>query len=242
MVFILGLILGSFYNVVALRGVNKESIVYPPSHCTKCHHKLNYKDLIPLLSYISLKGKCRYCGEKISIIYPFGELVTGASYLLLYVKFGYSFNLLIQIILITVLLINTLTDILIMEVKPKLIYISWVIILGLQYVKGKEFFINYMLAGLIIYGMIYCVYKLFDGKLGGGDVCVLGLIGSSIGILNTLSSLFYASIIAIIYYYLFTDRDGEKHIPFIPFIYCGVLISYFYSLYNILEGGGRLWI
>lgn len=73
---LLSLFIGSFLNVVALRVPNKESIIYPPSHCPVCQHRLTALDLIPVFSYIGLKGKCRYCGEKISIIYPFGELMT----------------------------------------------------------------------------------------------------------------------------------------------------------------------
>ncbi|WP_153011982.1 prepilin peptidase [Tepidibacillus decaturensis] len=73
---LLTLFIGSFLNVVALRIPKNESIIYPPSHCPSCQHRLSVLDLIPVLSYIGLKGKCRYCRVKISPIYPLGELLT----------------------------------------------------------------------------------------------------------------------------------------------------------------------
>ncbi|PIW10997.1 MAG: prepilin peptidase, partial [Caldiserica bacterium CG17_big_fil_post_rev_8_21_14_2_50_35_7] len=68
-VFIFGLIIGSFLNVVIYRVPRNQSIINPPSHCPKCNTKLKWDDMIPLLSYIILKGKCRYCGTKISFQY-----------------------------------------------------------------------------------------------------------------------------------------------------------------------------
>ena len=67
--FILGLVLGSFYNVVGLRLCKGESLIYPPSHCTKCNHKLKFYELVPVFSYIFLKGRCKNCKEKINIMY-----------------------------------------------------------------------------------------------------------------------------------------------------------------------------
>ena len=74
---LLGLILGSFFNVCILRFISGESIVAPPSHCPKCNHQLAWYDLIPVMSYLLLRGKCRYCSTSISIQYPLVELITG---------------------------------------------------------------------------------------------------------------------------------------------------------------------
>ncbi len=87
-VFVIGLCVGSFLNVVVLRGLSGESIVLPPSHCTKCDHKLSWYDNIPVFSYLFLRGKCRYCKEKISPQYPLVELFTGLIFALIFYKFG----------------------------------------------------------------------------------------------------------------------------------------------------------
>ncbi|MBO1915012.1 prepilin peptidase, partial [Microvirga sp. 3-52] len=82
--FIYGIVFGSFFNVVGLRVPKKESIVSPPSHCTNCNRKLGVLDLVPVFSYIFLKGKCRGCQTKISFIYPFMEFATGVLFALAY--------------------------------------------------------------------------------------------------------------------------------------------------------------
>ena len=80
--FMIGTIFGSFYYVVAYRVPKGESIIYPPSHCPNCNHKLSFWDMIPILSYIFLGGKCRYCKQKIRIRYLLLEITTGLAFLL----------------------------------------------------------------------------------------------------------------------------------------------------------------
>ena len=84
LIFILGLIVGSFSNVCIYRIPRNESIVYPVSHCPKCDSHIKPVDNIPLLSFILLKGRCRHCKSKISIQYPIVELLTGLIYLIIY--------------------------------------------------------------------------------------------------------------------------------------------------------------
>ena len=110
-IFIIGLVFGSFYNVVGLRLPNKESIIMPGSHCTMCKHKIKFYDNIPVLSYIFLRGKCRYCNEKISIIYPIFELITGLLFLLCFIKFGFSLKFISSIIIISTLIVISISDI-----------------------------------------------------------------------------------------------------------------------------------
>ena len=90
---IIGTILASFYMVVAHRLPKEESIVTPPSHCEYCNHKLGPLDLIPVLSYLFLKGKCRYCKKHLSITYPLIELVQGLLFALGYYLYGLSYEL-----------------------------------------------------------------------------------------------------------------------------------------------------
>ena len=224
--FIIGCFLGSFYNVVALRGIKKESIIYPNSHCVICNHELGVKDLIPIISFLTLKGKCRYCGGQISKIYPIGEFFTGLSYMLLYIKFGISVDLIIQIILITMLIINSLIDIKVMEINVFTVYLASLLNLMLRVIFDVGNSLYYVLSGLGMFFLLFLLYKVFEGKMGGGDVKVYGAIGFSVGIVQSLTSIFYASIFAIIYF-IIKVRDREKPIPFVPFIYLGVMVSYF---------------
>ena len=89
---VIGLCIGSFLNVVILRSLSEESIVFPASKCPKCQHKLHWWHNIPVLSYIILRGKCGFCKEKISIQYPLIELLTGIIFVVTFIKFGLSYH------------------------------------------------------------------------------------------------------------------------------------------------------
>ena len=87
-VFIFGIVIGSFLNVCIYRIPNKESIVFGASHCMKCGNRIKWYDLVPIFSYLILIGKCRYCKEKISLQYPCIEFLNGVAYFCLYLLFG----------------------------------------------------------------------------------------------------------------------------------------------------------
>ena len=108
--FITGIILGSFYNVVGLRRPLNESIIKPRSHCPKCNHVLSWYELIPLVSYFIQKGKCRNCHKKIAKEYPLIELLTGLLFVLSYFIFGFSYNTLLMLIISSLLVIIFVSD------------------------------------------------------------------------------------------------------------------------------------
>ena len=90
LVVILGLVIGSFLNVVGLRFLSGESIVFPASKCPKCQTKLKWYDNIPVLAYTLLLGKCRYCKEKISFQYPLVEAITAIMFLFVFLAYKWS--------------------------------------------------------------------------------------------------------------------------------------------------------
>ena len=104
-VFIYGLLLGSFYNVVGYRIPNNMSIVRPGSFCPKCHHSLKWYELIPVFSFLIQKGKCRKCGCKISLFYPTIELTTGILFLVSYLIFGFTIEFVIALLIVSFLVI-----------------------------------------------------------------------------------------------------------------------------------------
>ncbi len=130
-VFLVGLMIGSFLNVVALRLLWDESFVLPRSKCPKCKTEIKWYDNIPVLSYIILKAKCRHCKEHISIQYPIVELFTGIMFLLVYLTWGLTFKSLFLIVLVCLLIVSTITDF-----KEQVIYdiVSYPLVpLGLLY-------------------------------------------------------------------------------------------------------------
>src|SRR4051794_23531734 len=100
-VVLFALTLSSFLNVVAIRIPKGESIVFPASHCVHCQHPLRPLDLIPILSFLTLKGRCRYCQAKVSPVYPLGECITAGLLVFTYYQIGWNKELLIAIPLIS---------------------------------------------------------------------------------------------------------------------------------------------
>ena len=117
LVFVTGLCIGSFLNVVILRTLSEESIVFPASKCPKCQTPLKWWHNIPVFSYIFLRGKCAFCKEHISIQYPIIELITGIIYTILFMKFGLSLDTLFAWIFAAMLIVIAGTDI-----KEKVVY------------------------------------------------------------------------------------------------------------------------
>ncbi|MBE7702457.1 MAG: prepilin peptidase [Cyanobacteria bacterium SIG28] len=204
-VCIFGLCLGSFYNVVILRSLSDESIIFPPSKCPKCQNKLKAWHNIPILSYILLRGKCAYCKEKISIQYPIIEFITMCLFAFTYIKFGLTWQALLGIILSSCLLIMTVTDI-----KEQLVDCNIAIglsIIGLVYnwlVNGTPVdSILGLLAGALIMELLARFGYLIAKKraFGEADTYVAGALGACFGVNGLLTVLAY-SLIASMFFIL----------------------------------------
>ena len=159
--FILGLVLGSFYNVVGLRLCKGESLIYPPSHCTKCNHKLKFYELVPVFSYIFLKGRCKNCKEKISIMYPVIEFLTGILFALSYYVYGLSPSLVYSLLLSSLFIIITVTDLNYYIIPDSiLIFFGLLIFIYNIITKGILDACTYVVYGLIIFLFMYGLMKL----------------------------------------------------------------------------------
>ncbi len=233
LIFILGLIVGSFSNVCIYRIPRNESIIYPASHCPKCRSNISPKDNIPLLSYILLKGRCRNCKSKISIQYPIVELLTGLIYLIIYLTYGLSIQSLIYIILSSALLIIAFID-LNEQIVPDVISLPGIVIgFILSFFVPYILFINSAL-GVLVGGGIILIIGLAGSvifkkeAMGGGDVKLAAMIGAFLGWRYIIISLFLGFILgalAGIFLILSKIKSREDAIPFGPFIVLGSFIT-----------------
>lgn len=182
-IFIYGIIIGSFLNVCIYRIPNEESIVVPPSHCGSCNHRLGWLDLVPVLSYVFIGGKCRYCGEKISLRYPGVELLTGALLIGIYLSYGLSFEFFKYAVLTLFLIVIALIDYDTTDVYSCVVYpgiamgIIFAILERVLYSSGFGNYIIGAIIGLVIIGGIY----LLTGGFGAGDVEIAVLCGVFLG-------------------------------------------------------------
>lgn len=234
--FIIGMIVGSFYNVVAIRTLKGEKLSFPPSHCVNCNHKLSALDLVPVFSWLFLRGKCRYCKQKISAIYPFGELLTGFSYGLIMYQFGFTLEALIHIVFITVLILATAADLKSMTVPDRFVIVGLVLVLGLRIYYAEDLWF-YIISALIAFGLLVFIFFISKGSMGGADIKLYALIGLSIGWIDSVGSLFYASMVATLFYLVVhfmnkTKFKMKREIPFVPFITIGVLCTYFLPFFK----------
>ncbi len=233
LIFILGLIVGSFSNVCIYRIPRNESIIYRASHCPKCHSNISPKDNIPLLSYILLKGRCRNCKGKISIQYPIVEFLNGLIYLIIYLIYGLSIQSLIYIILSSALIIIAFID-LNEQIVPDVISLPGIVIgFIISFFVPYISFINSAL-GVVVGGGVILIIGLAGSvifkkeAMGGGDVKLAAMIGAFLGWRYIIISLFlgfFLGALAGIILIMSKIKNREDAVPFGPFIVLGSFIT-----------------
>lgn len=232
LVFVFGLVFGSFFNVVGLRVPMKESLIQPPSHCTTCQRQLTPKDLIPVLSYIVLRGKYRSCGQKISWIYPLMELLTGILFTFSYWQFGFSEEFIVALLLISLLVIVVVSDIAYMLMPDKvLLCFLPLLVIGRMLAPLTPWW-DSIVGAVFGFGILYSIAVVSRGGIGGGDIKLFFLLGLVLGTINTLLTLFIAAFIGMVVgiIVLQVRQQGRKTpIPFGPSIALAAVIVYFYG-------------
>lgn len=241
-IIILGLIIGSFLNVCIYRIPQKESIVYPSSHCTKCGHKLYVLDLIPVISYIALKGKCRYCKSKISLRYLIIEITNSLLYVVLFIKFKLTLEFFSYCFLISLLLVVFVIDLRYKIIPNKINLFGFSIILTIKILESLYYLSFAPLLdstlGLLIGAVpILLVILITNGGMGAGDMKLMAVIGMWFGLKFTylvlVIGILAASIMAIIL--LVTKQSTKKsELPFAPFLFISTFICLIFGQ-NILD-------
>lgn len=240
LVVIIGLIIGSFLNVCIYRIPRKESISFPPSHCFSCDHDLKPKDLFPVLSYLFIKGRCRYCGEKISIQYPLIETLNSLVYLLLLTHFGLNIQFVFYAILASTLIVVSIIDYYHQIIPNEIVLFT--LIIGIIYRVATYIAFNQNLfdvvkqsiLGFLIGGGFYLlIFILTRGNMGGGDIKLMAALGIWLGTVDTVIAIFLTFMIGAVVsvFLLATKIKGRKDaIPFGPFIVLGTFITILYKI------------
>ncbi len=219
-VLVFGLCIGSFLNVVILRGLTNESIVYPSSKCPVCSNKLKWWMNIPVLSYVILRGKCHFCHTHISLQYPLVELLCGVLFVLIFLNFWVSYETLFYIIATSLLVVMSVCDIkegIIFDVHSYLLILAGFIYTFLT--LGKEgilFSLIGALVGFLIYEILARSGYLFAGQraFGEGDSLIAAGVGAFFGwklmILSVLLSVLIMSVFSLPYFLVHSYKTGKK--------------------------------
>lgn len=249
-IFVIGLVVGSFMNVMIFRIPKKESIAFPPSHCPACGHRLSVYDLVPVFSWLFLKGKCRYCHAPISKQYPLIELLTGVSFVCFYLLFGWKADFIVSLVLyvflITILCIDfryfIVPNILILFMLPIAIVIAYINIQNPVFTYAGADPLSPLYGGLIGAGILFSIsllgYFMYGKRevMGLGDVKLLLVLGILCGLQNILFTLLLSVIlgaIVSIYLILCKDKDKRDKIAFAPFLICSFFIVIFTNYFNL---------
>jgi leader peptidase (prepilin peptidase) / N-methyltransferase len=229
-IVIFGLAFGSFFNVCIYRVPKKESIVFPNSHCPKCNTQIKPIHNIPVFSYLILKGKCATCQTKIHWHYFLVELITPLLFLLLYLQYGFTLLFLKYIIFISFGILICFIDAF-HKIIPDVLSLPLVIIgICFSFVPGADVsWLSSLLGasfGFIIFMIVAYLFQITTHKesLGGGDIKLIAAVGSFIGILGTIFTVIFGSVIALIIL-LLIQHDRRQEFPFGPFLVFGA-VSY----------------
>ena len=232
--FLVGACAGSLVNCLELRLDNKSGSVFGRSACPNCGHKLGVFDLFPVLSFVFLRGRCRYCKQKISPRYLFVEVLFGIVYAGLLARFGLSWLTLEYILLFTVLGAASLCDITTMSV-PDWLEILGAVVFALFLFTHPEPLIRLRngAIALVLFGGGLLVLSLIADKiykkdtLGGADIKIFGLLGLFFGPAKTLLLLILSCVFGLVLALIAKVGLG-KEFPFIPAI---TLAAYFCALF-----------
>lgn len=239
---LLGLCIGSFLNVVADRTLKGKSIVYPPSQCDFCRHKLSVLDLIPVISFLWLRGKCRYCKKRLSWQYPLTEAATGllfglltAGFLTGYIDLPYLIYLLVTFSCLIVIILTDLKEQIILDEAIGIQVFATVVYLVFFH---RELFAISLLSGLGFFLFLLSLFLFTRGKgMGFGDVKFAFAMGLSLGFpkivvafyLSFLTGAFISLILVMI-----RHKSIKSAIPFGPFLAVSLAVCLIF--------GDSIWI
>ena len=226
--FFFGLIIGSFLNVVIYRIPRGESIAFPPSHCPSCQHRLGVWDLIPVLSYVFLRGRCRYCRSWINPRYPLVELITGFLTLLWAAKFQSDLSAIMTLVFLYILLVIGFIDYE-RQIIPNLIVLP-ATILFLLYRLYQGQLLDALIGGLLGGGFLLIIALLYPKGMGMGDVKLMTMAGALLGWEKVITAIFLGSFIGtvILLPFLCLNKITRKTaLPFGPFLVFALVIMVF---------------
>ena len=226
LIFIFGITIGSFLNVCIYRIPRGETVVTTPSHCMTCGHKLRWFELLPLFSYIFLRGRCRSCKSQISPQYPIIEAVNGLLYVLVFAVNGLNLISIIYALFTSALLVLTIIDWRTYEI-PISINI-FILVLGcLKVVLDFNNFLDYLIGFFIVSGFLLVLYMITKGRaIGGGDIKLMAVAGLLLGWqLIVLAFLIGCVLGSILHLIRMKVSGAERMLAMGPYLSAGLFIA-----------------
>ncbi len=234
--FLLGIILGEIFTTIGIRLSDEDEKLFSRNHCDHCYHKLTFLETIPLLSYIFLRGKCKYCHKKINIKNPIIELATGILYALTFYVFGFSYELLIGLGIVSLLVIVCVSDLTYLIIPDEVLIFFSGYFAVIQYFRlGLTGLFEHIIIGIFLFTIMYTIMLVGDKllgreSLGGGDVKIMFLFGLVLDPLLGTLTIFLGSMLALPISLIILKRNKNNVIPFGPFLLLAFTLIYFVRL------------
>lgn len=245
LIFIIGACLGSFYLVIGKRLPKGENAINSRSKCDHCNHILSWWQLIPVISYVFLLGRCRYCKKKISPLHLIMELVTGGLFVFAYLYFGVSYEMYMMMILSSLMLIIFVSDFSYYIILDSPLVLSFIFI-GMCKVHYFDWMTlgSSLLSGLALFLSMYLVKIIGDvlfkrESLGGGDIKFAFIMGMALGFRLGLCALILSTFLALPYSVASVMLKKNNEVPYGPFLASSLFIVFtfsekFISLLNLI--------
>jgi prepilin signal peptidase PulO-like enzyme (type II secretory pathway) len=229
-IFFLGASIGSFLHLIADRIIREETFVRGKSYCEKCHHQLSFIDLVPVISFLFLKGKCRYCKTKLSVYYPFSEIFTGVIFLMVVTSVGLTSPLALIFYLYSVssLIVIFLNDIKYGIIPDKIVYPAVFITFIFQLLTQYPFPLPYLFSAIGSGAFFLLLFLVTKGKgMGFGDVKLGFYMGLLLGfpfIIYALYMAFLTGAFVSLILIMWRRKHLKSTIPFGPFLVIATMI------------------
>jgi len=208
------------------------SFISPKSKCISCDKNLKFYHNIPLISFIFLRGKCAFCGVKISFSYFVVELIIGFLFVSLFYIHGLSVEFIWLSLIFSLLIALSLIDIHYKIIPEGLALI--VLVMSMAYGFYDERYTDiFVLVGVFYILRLIMSFILKQESMGEGDIIIAGIIGSILGLSLSLYAVLVACIVAIPYSLILRIK-GDLHTPFVPFLSIGLIFVYFYEYLDVL--------
>ena len=225
-VFLYGIVIGSFLNVLIYRIPRNENFVISRSHCMSCGYQLKWYDLVPVFSYLLLKGKCRKCQKKISIQYPIVEAANGILYLVIFAVNGWQVTSIIYCLLTSLLIVLSVIDFRTYEI-PEGINIA-IGVLGIVTIAFDiANWLNYVIGFCSVSLFLMLLFLLSKGRaIGGGDIKLMAVSGLVIGWKANILAFFVACLLGSIIHTIRMKLTKEDHVLALgPYLAMGIFIA-----------------
>ena len=225
-VFLYGIVIGSFLNVCIYRIPKKESVGTVGSHCMKCGHQLKWYDLFPLFSFLFLKGKCRYCGTKLSVQYPVIEFTNGLLYIILFAVNGINVESVLYCFFVSALLVFSVIDFRTMEIPVGIN--AFILCLGVihtiyDYENWVHYVIGFFAASLFL---LLCLIITRGKGIGGGDIKLMAVAGLMMGWQNIMLALVIGCVVgSVIQCIIIAITKKKDRFAMGPYLSIGIFIA-----------------